>query len=334
MAEVVQTARSEGIRRAALRVVKTLWRVIDSFLIVVMIAVAVQVLPAFAPGLEKVAAFKKVRALLEPTYAVVRANVPHSFGKKGEETDLTGLIVFVAVLFSRNAVNWRVDKLSLNEMRRREIKARSESRAVGEDPEEAKRRQQAARKVAVGQYTEAKAMLEAAKQDLTFVSLDIAGSTTMKAGEDPFVIEHAFVEYRKLVERIIGRHNVYKAAWTPDGQMFAFRSPDGAVKASIETLSALPKFNKEVSKMKQPFRLRAGANCGIVSTDDATPMEQVSDESIDVAGHLQKHCDPGDLWISKELFDRLTDKLGFEPNGKNVDGRAVYVWRPAPPSVS
>ncbi len=323
----------EGYRRAALRTVTILWRTIDWFLIVFMIAVALQVLPAFVPGLEKSGFFAKVASLLEPTYAVVRAHVPHAFGEPGKETDVTGLLVFVAVLFTRNAANWRVDKLSLNEMRRREIKSRAESRETAEDPEEAKKRMQAARKVAVGQYTEAKAMLDAAKQDLTFVSLDIAGSTTMKIGEDPFVIEHAFVEYRKLVERIIQRHGVYKAAWTPDGQMFAFRGPDAAVKASIETLSALPKFSKEVSKMKQPFRLRAGANCGIVSTDDATPMEQVSDESIDVAGHMQKHCDPGDFWISKELHDRLTEKHGFEPNGKTVDGRSVYVWRPGAPSA-
>src|SRR5690606_36033738 len=95
------------------------------------------------------------------------------------------------------------------------------------------------RKVAVESYSEARALLAATEEELTFLALDVVGSTGIKQGEDPYIIEQAFADYRKLVERMLRRHGAYKQTWTPDGQMAAFRSAQAAVDCGRDILQAL-----------------------------------------------------------------------------------------------
>src|SRR5207245_898669 len=49
------------------------------------------------------------------------------------------------------------------------------------------------------EYSEAQRFLHQGQRHLAFLSIDVAGSTKMKAGEDKLVIEHAFTEYKKFV---------------------------------------------------------------------------------------------------------------------------------------
>lgn len=243
----------------------------------------------------------------------------------------TGPFLFLVLLvLVRNALHWRFEKFSLNQLRRGPRIPSPKTREAEDEGEEEGLSDAlaAARRVAVSSYAEAKALLETTRMELTFLSLDIVGSTTMKEGEDPFVIEKSFTDYRKLVERALRKHEAYKQTWTPDGQMAAFRDPQAAVNCGQEILESLETFNAEVSGLKTDFSLRAGANVGVVSTDDEMPMEEMSDSSIDVAGHMQKYADPGTLWISEELFEKLRDSSGFQEADRAVDARNVYVWSP------
>jgi class 3 adenylate cyclase len=250
----------------------------------------------------------------------------------GVPPDLAGiptapLALFTLLFFGRNAISWRIDKLRRGTSREG-VSLPSESRSSQQTSDEARERAKAVeRRIAVASYTEAKSLLQAFQMELTFVSLDIVGSTGMKQGEDPYVVEQCFGEYRKLVERVLRQHGACKQVWTPDGQMAAFRSAQAGVDCAKEVLQQLPGFNDERSRLKRPFRIRAGANIGKLSTDDRTPMEQISDFSIDVAGHMQKYADPDSLWISEELYERLEDSSGFAATGKEVDGRKVFAWK-------
>ena len=38
--------------------------------------------------------------------------------------------------------------------------------------------------------------------------------------------------------------------------------------------------------MKKIFRVRCGLNAGEVAADESIPMEEIADETVDVAGHL------------------------------------------------
>ena len=109
--------------------------------------------------------------------------------------------------------------------------------------------------------------------------------------------------------------------------MAAFRSTQSAIDCGRDILLALPDFNENVSKVRQGFRLRAGANKGVVSADDEIPMEQMSDFTIDVAGHMQKYADRDSIWVAEEVYQDLADWSGFASNGREVDQRTVYVWK-------
>ena len=177
------------------------------------------------------------------------------------------------------------------------------------------------------QYASAKKVLGEARRSMAFLSIDVAGSTRMKAGEDKLVIEHAFSEYKKFLERIFREFRVYKVAWTPDGVMTAFPSPDDAAGAARKVLKELDWFNRDVHQMKTRFEVRCGLNFGEVMIPDEKPLEEVSDQSIDIAGHMQKYAEKNELWISGDAYARLSDTSGFVHIDRQIDNQEVYALR-------
>ena len=57
-------------------------------------------------------------------------------------------------------------------------------------------------------------------------------------------------------------------------------------------------------------------------------MEEISDEVIDVAGHMQKYAAHGALWLPQQVLDELPEKSGFRLiTAQQVDGHTPYEWR-------
>ncbi len=177
------------------------------------------------------------------------------------------------------------------------------------------------------EYAATKRILGEAKRQMAFLSIDVVGSTKMKVGEDKIVIEHAFSEYKKFLERIFREYHVHKVAWTPDGVMTCFPSSDEAAGAARKLLAELDWFNRDVHQMRTKFRVRCGLNFGEVLVPSGKPLEEISDEVIDVAGHLQKYAEVDSLWISGEAYSQLSDRNAFARLDRQVDNRVVYAWR-------
>lgn len=179
------------------------------------------------------------------------------------------------------------------------------------------------------EYSEAQRTLSQGKRHLAFLSIDIVGSTKMKMGEDQLVIEHAFAEWRKFIERILRTSNCWKVAFTPDGIMCAFMTARDAKRAGQTVLNELPWFNDGVHRLRTPFSVRCGIHVGEVIFPEDKPLEEVSDEVIDVAGHMQKYANQDSLWISREVLHELedADKDGFFQVDRDVDNRITYEWR-------
>jgi serine/threonine protein kinase/class 3 adenylate cyclase len=185
------------------------------------------------------------------------------------------------------------------------------------------------------EYSEAQNKLYAGKQHLAFFSVDIVNSTQMKKGEDKLVVEHAFVEYRKFLERILKTHNVWKFASTPDGTMAAFQKADDAVCAAQAVVKELDWFNDGVHRLKTRFSVRCGVNVGEVIFPPDRNMEEISDEVVDVAGHLQKNANPDTLWVAKDVLKEVADPAGFTMiEDRQVDGRTAFEWRKGSASVA
>ena len=174
---------------------------------------------------------------------------------------------------------------------------------------------------------DAKKKLSGMERELAFLSIDVANSTAMKVGEEKVTIEHDFAEYKKLVEAELVAQGALKSAWTPDGVMICFSGADAAVATAKRILTLLDDFNRKIKGMKADFAVRCGVNAGSVGFDEFTPLEEVSDRAIDIAGHMQKYANPGEIFVAKHIFESLCDKSGFAPAGREVDGYEVYFWK-------
>jgi len=188
-------------------------------------------------------------------------------------------------------------------------------------PEEGKSRAELLKVMA-----EAKKKLDTLGRDLAFLSIDVVGSTEMKVNEDKSLVEYDFREFKKFVESKMIAQGALKSAWTPDGVMICFPSIDAAVRTAQEVINGLDAFNKNVKTIRKNFQVRCGINAGHVYFDEATPMEEMSDRVIDVAGHMQKHALPGTIAIAKPAIEPMQERDGFKPTGKVIDGYDVYHW--------
>ena len=74
------------------------------------------------------------------------------------------------------------------------------------------------------------------------------------------------------------------------------------------------------------FRVRCEINAGRVQYDATMRMEEMSDNVIDVAGHMQKYAGPDTIFVATDLV-RGRKYRDFTPADKEVDGFAVSVWR-------
>lgn len=173
--------------------------------------------------------------------------------------------------------------------------------------------------------------LESMKKPLTFLSVDIVDSTSMKAGEDPTLVELDFNKYKGFVEKILKDYGYLKATWTPDGIMCCFNRVNDAVKAARKIIKDLDTFNLEHKRIKRDFIIRCGINSGKVAYDESIPMETMCDGVIDVAGHLQKKAQPGSIYISQFVYEMISDREKFKSTDIVIDGHAVYASSTEPP---
>ncbi|MFQ5355679.1 MAG: hypothetical protein ACE5DY_04160 [Mariprofundaceae bacterium] len=167
--------------------------------------------------------------------------------------------------------------------------------------------------------------LEAMKKDLTFVSIDVIDSTSMKEGEDTTDVELDFKRYNQLLKDSFKRNGYLKAAWTPDGVMSCFETADKAVTAARQILYDLKAFNKNDRTIKSEFTVRCGINSGKVAYDDNSPLENLCDHVLDIAGHFQKHGLPNVICISKHTYERMSYSSAFKNADKKIDGIEMYI---------
>jgi len=168
------------------------------------------------------------------------------------------------------------------------------------------------------------------KRDVAFLSMDVVDSTGLKKGEDTSVAERDFRQYKHLVEHALSECGVLKSTWTPDGVMAAFSDTKAAIRAAHDTIQSLGDFNAKIKKMRGDFKIRAGINAGPVLYDDKTPMEEMSDRVIDVAGHMQKYGSVNSICVPSDLTANLPAECDFKSAARKVDGYDVSEWAIAP----
>ena len=150
------------------------------------------------------------------------------------------------------------------------------------------------------QLVELQERLKSGEQSCTFLSIDMVGSTRMKADADPLAVEFTFNEYHGFVERTVRRYGGRVHSTAGDGVTAAFDYPQAALGAAKNVQAGLMELNAFRNKLGEPIVLRQGIHTGTVvapDSDDVTTLEFSS--VIDLAAHLQKAAPPNGIAVSE-----------------------------------
>lgn len=172
--------------------------------------------------------------------------------------------------------------------------------------------------------------LKSGEQSCTFLSVDIVGSTKMKANADPLAVEFTFNEYHNFVERTVKRYGGRIHSTAGDGVTAAFDHPSQAFGAARNIQAGLLELNAFRNKIGQPIELRQGIHTGTVVAPDATDVTSLNfSHVIDVAAHFQKAAPVGGIAVSDPSSSYLPggrSALGSERIA--VSGVEGTVWLP------
>ncbi len=141
--------------------------------------------------------------------------------------------------------------------------------------------------------------LRSGEQSITFLSVDIVGSTTIKAQSDPLSVEFTFNEYHLFVENAARRFQGSVHSTAGDGVILAFEHPQSAFAAARNLQTGIVELNTFRNKTGIPLALRCGIHTGSVVAPQAGDIKSINfAHVIDVAAHLQKECPAGGITVS------------------------------------
>ncbi|MFZ4507806.1 MAG: adenylate/guanylate cyclase domain-containing protein [Fimbriimonas sp.] len=141
--------------------------------------------------------------------------------------------------------------------------------------------------------------LRSGEQSITFLSVDIVGSTRMKTMADPLSVEFTFTEYHRFVETITQKHGGRVHSTAGDGVTAAFDHPQQAFAAARNIQTGIIELNTYRNKIGQPIVLRCGVHTGKVVTPQAGDITSVNfAHVIDISAHIQKQAPAGGIAVS------------------------------------
>lgn len=151
------------------------------------------------------------------------------------------------------------------------------------------------------QLVELREKLQSNEASYTFLSVDIVGSTRMKASADPLAVEFTFNEYHQYVERLVHRYGGRVHSTAGDGMTCAFDHPQQAFSAARNVQAGLIELNTFRNKLSSPIQIRQAIHAGKVITPEEGDIRSVNfAHVIDVASHLQKTAPPGGIVVSDD----------------------------------
>ncbi len=172
--------------------------------------------------------------------------------------------------------------------------------------------------------------LRSGERSMTFLSVDIVGSTRMKEMADPLNVEFTFTEYHHFVELIARKHGGSVHSTAGDGVICAFENPVSAFAAAKNLQTGLIELNTFRNKIGTPIVLRAGIHSGEVVMPEPGDLTSLNfAHVIDMASHVQKVCPPGGVAVSQLAAAHLPGgSKGVGDQATMVDKMQVSIWMP------
>lgn len=181
------------------------------------------------------------------------------------------------------------------------------------------------------QLMELQERLKGGEQSCTFLSVDVVGSTSLKAkAPDEFSVEYTFSEYHNFVEFIAHKHQGRIHSTAGDGVTCTFDNPQQAFAAAKNLQVGLIELNTFKNKLASPLVLRCGIHSGPVNAPDGKDLTTLNfSHVIDIAAHLQKVCPPGGIAVSQMAAVEVQggpNAIGTER--VQTEETVGYVWVP------
>ena len=171
--------------------------------------------------------------------------------------------------------------------------------------------------------------LRTGEQSMTFLSLDVVGSTKMKEQADPLSIEFTFNEYHKFVEAVVRKHGGRVHSTAGDGVTCAFEHPQHAFAAARNIQAGIIELNTFRNRIGTPLVLRAGVHMGTVVVPPGQDITKINfAHVIDVAAHIQKVCPPGGIAVSDAAAAHLMPGSVSQESVVEAQDVKARVWQP------
>lgn len=186
------------------------------------------------------------------------------------------------------------------------------------------------RKELLRQLVDLQEKLRSGEQAMTFLCVDVVGSTQLKASADPLSVEYTLSEYHTFVEMIARRYAGRIHSTAGDGVICAFEHPQQGFGAARNLQAGLAELNTFRNKIGTPLQLRIAVHSGDVVAPDVTDVTSINfAHVIDIASHLQRVCPVGGVVVSDEAAKHLPGgPAAVGPEKVQVHGVSGYVWMP------
>jgi len=159
------------------------------------------------------------------------------------------------------------------------------------------------------------------------LAADVAGYSRLMGADEEGILRQLKGHRKELIDPKITEHRGRVVKTTGDGMLVEFVSVVDAVRCAVEVQRGMSERNAEVSAESR-IQFRIGINVGDIISDN----NDIYGDGVNVAARLEALAEPGGIFVSRNVFDQVRDKLSFsfedmgEQTVKNI-ARPISIHR-------
>jgi len=180
----------------------------------------------------------------------------------------------------------------------------------------------------LSQLLEIQTKLRQDEKYVSFISVDLVGSTKIKTENDDLAVEFTLNEYHKFIESVVAKHGGKIHSTAGDGVTCVFDEAPAAISAGKAMQAGLFEFNAFRNKLKDPVSMRAAVHTGNVLAPGRESTAVNFAHVIDVAAHLQKLAEPGTLAVSAATAMHVGGLNTIGTERITAEDIEAAIWRP------
>lgn len=189
----------------------------------------------------------------------------------------------------------------------------------------ARRRGQNAPEMLLTEMIELRRLLNRGEQHRCVLVVDAARSSVMKAKSDPLVAEWSFRAYQEFLTAEVTKHGGRIHSTAGDGAIAVFEDVENAYNCARSIQTNIAEFNQGVNRLKDPFRLRIGLHCGVVTGE----LEEVQFAAvIDIAAHIEAASQVGGIAVTAAVAEQLPNHRFAEISDTIDEQRVLLALNP------